>query len=93
MNRKIRKYENGKTVLADETEEMIQARTERQQRQFEIDNLKEQIKTTDYKIIKCYEYGLVNQILPYDINELHTNRQALRDKINELEGGDDNNVA
>lgn len=53
----------------------------------QITSLKEQLSSTDYKIIKCSEAQLVGEELPYDIAELHTERQALRDKINELEGG------
>lgn len=54
---------------------------------FEIDILKKQISASDYKVIKCHEYALVGKELPYDIEALHAERQALRDKINELEGG------
>jgi len=55
-------------------------------KQQEIARLKEELAATDYKIIKCSEYSLAGQDLPYDIAELHANRQALRDRINELEG-------
>lgn len=51
-----------------------------------IAELKAQLDSTDYKIIKCSECSLVGLELPYDIIELHTERQALRDEINELEG-------
>jgi hypothetical protein len=47
--------------------------------------LKSQLETTDYKIIKCSEYQLTGQPLPYDVTILHTDRQALRDQINALE--------
>lgn len=57
-------------------EEIIQA---------EIDELKSQLSATDYKIIKCSEYSLNGQELPYNIAQLHAERQALRDRINELE--------
>lgn len=50
-----------------------------------IAELKTQIQATDYKIIKCSEYQLKGLELPYDINALHTERQALRNMINELE--------
>lgn len=53
--------------------------------QREIDELKSELSATDYKIIKCSEYSLNGQELPYDIAELHATRQALRDRINELE--------
>ena len=51
-----------------------------------IAELKEELNSTDYKIIKCSESSLAGEELPYDIVELHAERQALRDEINELEG-------
>ena len=51
----------------------------------EIQNLKDRLSQSDYKITKCYEASLLGQELPYDINALHEDRQAQRDKINELE--------
>lgn len=51
----------------------------------EISKLKSELYSTDYKVIKCFEYQLAELEIPYDISELHTTRQALRDKINELE--------
>ena len=54
--------------------------------QEEIASLKAELQSTDYKIIKCSEAQLVGEELPYDIVALHEERQALRDKINELEG-------
>ena len=51
----------------------------------EVERLKAELAATDYKIIKCSEYSLNGQELPYDIAELHAQRQALRDRINELE--------
>lgn len=51
----------------------------------EINALKEKIQSTDYQIIKCYEYALNNLELPYNVEELHAERQALRDEINVLE--------
>lgn len=50
-----------------------------------ISRYKKQFEETDYKIIKCTEYQLAGLELPYDISELHTERQALRDRINALE--------
>lgn len=52
---------------------------------FEIAELKSRLTETDYKIIKCVEYQLAGLEAPYDIAELHAERQALRDRINELE--------
>lgn len=38
----------------------------------------------DWKISKYQEYVLKDLEPPYDIDELHTKRQAARDRINEL---------
>ena len=51
--------------------------------------LKTELAATDYKIIKCSEAQLVGENLPYDITALHAERQLLRDRINELERGDE----
>ena len=50
-----------------------------------IATLKDVLNSTDYRIIKCCEYSLSNLELPYDIESLHAERQALRDQINALE--------
>lgn len=50
-----------------------------------IEDLKTQLESTDYKIIKCAECSLVGEELPYDIEQLHSERQALREQINSLE--------
>ena len=38
----------------------------------------------DYKIIKSYEYSLMNIEIPYDMEQLHSERQNIRDRINSL---------
>ena len=53
--------------------------------QAKIASLQSQLDQTDYKIIKCYEYSLVDKELPYDVAVLHSERQALRDEINTLQ--------
>ena len=50
-----------------------------------IRELKAQLSATDYKVIKCSECQLLGQDMPYDVAELHAERQAIRDRINELE--------
>jgi len=55
------------------------------QLEFEISNLKNQLTSSDYKIIKGYEYSLVNKNAEYNMDELHDERQAIRDQINKLE--------
>lgn len=51
----------------------------------EIERIKKQLAGSDYKIIKCYEAKLVGDPIPYDMQLLHKERQALRDRINALE--------
>jgi hypothetical protein len=45
----------------------------------------EKLASSDYKIIKCYEYSLAGLDLPYNINELHAEREAIREEIRKLE--------
>ena len=51
----------------------------------EIERLKSELQESDYKVIKCAEAICINAELPYNMTELHNERQALRDKINKLE--------
>ena len=51
----------------------------------EIEHLKSELQESDYKVIKCAEAICLNAELPYNMTELHNERQALRDRINELE--------
>ena len=53
----------------------------------EIERLKSELQESDYKVIKCAEAMAVGAEMPYDVASLHKERQALRDKINELESG------
>lgn len=53
--------------------------------QVRIDELKAQLSASDYKVIKCMEAQLSGEEMPYDIQEIHAERQAIRDQINELE--------
>lgn len=50
-----------------------------------IEDYKSELASTDYKVIKCIEYSLIDNQLPYDIVSLHQERQAIRDIINEME--------
>lgn len=74
--------------IADNSYEIkaVPAPTEEETKQARIAELQSQLASTDYKIIKCSECSLAGVELPYDIVELHTARQALRDEINELQG-------
>ena len=51
----------------------------------EIERLKSELQESDYKVIKCAEALTIGAEMPYDVASLHKERQALRDKINELE--------
>ena len=54
-------------------------------RYMEIERLKSELQESDYKVIKCAEALTIGAEMPYDVASLHTVRQELRDKINELE--------
>ena len=51
----------------------------------DIECLKSELQERDYKVIKCAEAMAVGAEMPYNMTALHKERQALRDKINELE--------
>lgn len=51
----------------------------------EIQQLQKQLDESDYKIIKCMECSLIQKELPYNITQLHKQRQQIRDSINELQ--------
>lgn len=53
--------------------------------QAQIDTLKAELAASDYKVTKCYEASLMGDSLPYNIAELHRERQSIRDEINRLE--------
>ena len=54
-------------------------------KQREIHSLKRTLSTTDYKVIKCMEAYLCGEELPYNIEELHEERNTQRAEINTLE--------
>ena len=63
---------------------------EREIKEQEIRNLTSQLTSTasdigDWKIAKYNEYILAGEEAPYDIEELHNARQAVRDEINALQ--------
>ena len=51
----------------------------------DIESLKSELQESDYKITKIAEAMSIGAELPYDAKSLHKERQALRDRINELE--------
>ena len=70
-----------------EAELAEQAKQERiQELNSQIVSLKEELAETDYIFVKCYEASLVGEVVEeYDFETLHTERQALREQINQLE--------
>ena len=51
-----------------------------------------QLRASDYEVIKAYEYEKCGIKAPYDMDAVHKERQAKRDRINEIQkilaGGD-----
>lgn len=63
----------------------INDKKSKQEKIKEINSLKAELSSTDYKVIKCAECSISGEEMPYDVETLHKDRQALRDKINQLE--------
>lgn len=56
-----------------------------QQRVARIEELHTLLEKTDYKVIKNNEYQMLGLPLPYDPQEVHDEKQAWRDELNQLE--------
>ena len=61
-----------------------------QRKQQRICDLKAMLSCTsssigDWKIAKCMEYQAIGLDLPYDIDKLYADRQAVRDEINQIQ--------
>lgn len=54
------------------------------EKEAEVQRLKEELNTSDYKVIKCMEAYLCGEELPYDITEIHEVRNGYRQEINNL---------
>jgi predicted nuclease with TOPRIM domain len=50
-----------------------------------LSHIKKYLDNSDYKIIKCYEAQLLQEEMPYNLQELLAQRKAWRDEINALE--------
>lgn len=98
MKVKIKTREHGevveKWVEVDEAQEQAAEPSEEELREMgraqvygEIAALKEELASSDYKVAKIAECGALGLPMPYDVEALHKERQAIRDRINELEGG------
>ena len=83
---KARQYnERGEYVVVEMDCQQPTAEELMYRRYMDIERLKSEIQESDYKVIKCAEAMAVGAELPYNMTALHNERQALRDKINELE--------
>ena len=83
---KARQYkERGEYVVVEMDCQQPTAEELMDRRYMEIERLKSELQESDYKVIKCVEAMCLNAEMPYNMTALHKERQALRDKINELE--------
>ena len=83
---KARQYnERGEYVVVEMDCQQPTAEELMDRRYMEIERLKSELQESDYKVIKCAEAMAVGAEMPYDVESLHNERQALRDRINELE--------
>lgn len=57
---------------------------EMMEKKMELSSLEKQLSDGDYKIKKSYECSLMNIEIPYDMEQLHSERQNIRDRINSL---------
>ncbi len=58
---------------------------EKKEKREALKNARAALASTDYKIIKAYEYQLAALDAPYDITGLHVSREAIREQIRLLE--------
>lgn len=79
----VEQASNGKWYTIEVALELSGPRTE-DELQERIDKLKKLLSDSDYKVVKCMECKMLKLTLPYDLKELHEQRQAWRDEINEL---------
>ena len=83
---KVRQYnERGEYVVVEMDCQQPTAEELMDRRYMEIELLKSELQESDYKVIKCAEAMAIGAEIPYDAQALHNERQAFRDKINELE--------
>ena len=76
------KYINDKIIIDEELKNSLNLLNDKNNR---LNELKHNLEKTDYKIIKCYEAFMRQQPLPYNLEELTTQRDNWREEINQLE--------
>lgn len=74
-----------KRTIADTEKSSEQQPNEESQARWRIAELEEQLRSNDYKVIKCFEASAVSGEMPYDIAKLHAARERARSEINELQ--------
>lgn len=50
-----------------------------------INELKQKIADTDWKVVRCYEASLMNEDMPYNVKELGEYRASIRSEIKQLQ--------
>jgi hypothetical protein len=78
-------FKKANNLSIEERLERFNQLNERAERMRKVNSLKKELSSTDYKIIKCYEYSLIGMELPYDVKNLHFERESIREQIRELE--------
>jgi hypothetical protein len=81
------KYVNNNLVYDESLKNLNSINEKNEKINNEIGLLKRKLTETDYKIIKCYEAFMLQQPLPYNLEELSAQRDAWRAEINQLEEG------
>jgi hypothetical protein len=79
------KYVNNNLVYDESLKNLNSINEKNEKINNEIGLLKTKLTETDYKIIKCYEAFMLQQPLPYNLEELSAQRDAWRAEINQLE--------
>lgn len=76
---------DGIAVKTKDIEQEKEKLSDRYNNIIRISKHKEQLASTDYKIIKCAEAQILDKEMPYDVESLVFERQKLRNSINELD--------
>jgi hypothetical protein len=72
------------------TEQNFEQNIEKENLEAELRVLRSELQTNtseigDWKVIKALEYQLTGRAIPYDMDKLNSDRQTVRDRINEIE--------
>ena len=78
------------THLCSEQENNIEENIKREELEAELRVLRSELQANtseigDWKVVKVLEYQLTGQKIPYDMEKLSSDRQKVRDRINEIE--------